>query len=110
MGFFVPFFLWDIPISMHKFQVNLLRSWKLGSWSLKELDFWCVCVCGVFFFPLKFGAEGKRQFRSAKEREREREREREIWFGERAREVWALLVAVKKGILACCHGAAGWRW
>jgi hypothetical protein len=54
VGFFVPFALWDIPISMHKFQVNLLRSWKLGSWSFKELDFWgvCVCVCvrGVFFF------------------------------------------------------------
>ncbi len=39
------------------------------------MDFWCVCV-GFFFFPLKFGAEGKRQFRSARERERERERER----------------------------------
>ncbi len=42
-----------------------------------------MCVWVFFFFPLKFGAEGKRQFRSA--REREREREREIWFGERAR-------------------------
>jgi hypothetical protein len=82
VGCLVPFFLWDIPISMHKFQVNLLRSWKLGSWSLKELDFWCVCAC-FLFFPSKFGAEGERQFRSA--REREREREREIWFGERAR-------------------------
>jgi hypothetical protein len=76
------FFLWDIPISMHKFQVNLLRSWKLGSWSLKELDFWCVCACFPFFFPLKFGAEGERQFRSARERERDL-----VW---RASGVWAL--------------------
>jgi hypothetical protein len=41
-------------------------------------------------------------------RERERERERELVW--RASEVWALLAALKKGILACCHGAAGGRW
>jgi len=57
---------------MHKFQVNLLKSWKLGSWSLKELDFWCVCVCVCaregFFLPLKFETGSKC------EREGERER------------------------------------